>query len=152
MPPRLNGLGVTSEQKALLKENMNEIAKQKERVIYNMKEVDEVLENLTEDEEEIKLKPMKDQEIWMVKRFIKQSIKKDKKVPEFDWSYYKLGRMLGRGSFGKINIGLHKLTFKLVAVKSIKREIAEDNRFKYKIYNEAHILKGLCHKNVIRMY
>jgi serine/threonine protein kinase len=34
---------------------------------------------------------------------------------------YKIGRVLGRGAFGKINLAFHKLTKKLCAVKSINK-------------------------------
>ncbi len=42
--------------------------------------------------------------------------------------FYKIGRVLGRGGFGKVNLGLHRLTRKLVAIKSIKlKEIDDEN-------------------------
>jgi serine/threonine protein kinase len=35
--------------------------------------------------------------------------------------------MLGKGAFGKVNLGLHKITRKLVAVKSMNKNfLAED--------------------------
>lgn len=33
---------------------------------------------------------------------------------------YKVGRLLGQGAYGKVNLGLHKITRKLVAIKSCK--------------------------------
>lgn len=32
--------------------------------------------------------------------------------------FYKIGKILGRGAFGKVNLALHRLTRKLVAIKS----------------------------------
>ena len=36
--------------------------------------------------------------------------------------YYRIGRILGRGAFGKVNLGCHKITDYLVAIKSIQCE------------------------------
>lgn len=33
---------------------------------------------------------------------------------------YKVGRVLGVGAYGKVNLGLQRITRKLVAIKSIK--------------------------------
>lgn len=35
--------------------------------------------------------------------------------------YYRIGRTLGRGAFGKVSLCLHKLSHSLVAIKSIKK-------------------------------
>ena len=32
--------------------------------------------------------------------------------------FYKVGKILGRGAFGKVNLALHRITRKLVAIKS----------------------------------
>ena len=52
---------------------------------------------------------------------IKLSFKKDLKAPDTDFEFYKIGRNIGKGSYGKINIGLHKLSRKVVAIKSVKK-------------------------------
>jgi len=36
--------------------------------------------------------------------------------------------MLGKGAFGKVNLGMHKLTDSLVAIKSINKEYLEEER------------------------
>ena len=76
---------------------------------------------MTEDEEEVKKKSQKDIDIWNIKREIKVSFKRDSKPPETKINYYKFGRILGRGTFGKVNLALHCLTRKVVAVKSINK-------------------------------
>ena len=40
-------------------------------------------------------------------------------APETTTEFYRAGKMLGRGAFGKVNLGMHKLTRKLIAIKSI---------------------------------
>jgi serine/threonine protein kinase len=36
--------------------------------------------------------------------------------------------MLGRGAFGKVSMGMHKLTRKLVAIKSINKEYLSEEK------------------------
>ena len=91
-------------------------------------------------------------EIWKIKKDIKVAFKRDEKAPAPEISYYKIGRILGRGSFGKVNLALHKLTRKLVAVKSINKQLYNEEEFKKKIKNEHLIISKLRHKNVVKLY
>lgn len=59
--------------------------------------------------------------------------------------------MLGKGAFGKVNMGLHRLTRKLVAIKSINLEYMKDESSKKKMSNEISILKMLRHPNVTKI-
>lgn len=36
--------------------------------------------------------------------------------------YYRIGKVLGKGAFGKVNLAMHKLSKKFVAVKSINKQ------------------------------
>jgi hypothetical protein len=83
--------------------------------------VQQELEFMTDDEDDVKKKATKDYEIWIIKRDIKVSFKRFSKPPDTKIEYYKFGRILGRGTFGKVNIALHMLTRKVVAVKSINK-------------------------------
>ena len=55
-------------------------------------------------------------------QYIKSYYLKYKKFPETSLSFYKYGRLIGQGAFGKINIGLNVLTGKIVAIKSFNKE------------------------------
>ena len=88
-----------------------------------MADVQAELEELTEDEEEIKKQSPRKIEIWNIKKNIKIAFKMDKKPPETNLDFYKIGRIVGRGSFGKVNLGLHKLSRKIVAIKSINKNL-----------------------------
>jgi len=50
---------------------------------------------------------------------IKNAFEETGEPPETNTEFYRAGKMLGRGAFGKVNLGMHKLTRKLIAIKSI---------------------------------
>ncbi len=66
--------------------------------------------------------------------------------------FYVIGRMLGKGAFGKVNLCVHKLSQKLVAIKSLHKHFLESEHNNSKLQNEISILRLLRHKNVIRLY
>lgn len=47
-------------------------------------------------------------------------------APPTDINFYRVGKMLGRGAFGKVNLAMHKLVRKLVALKSLNKSILND--------------------------
>ena len=56
--------------------------------------------------------------------------------------------MIGKGAFGKVNLALHILSGKLVAIKSFnKKNITKDKQLN-KITQEIEILKFLHHPNI----
>ena len=59
--------------------------------------------------------------------------------------------MLGKGAFGKVNLCYHKLSGKLVAIKSFNKKYLE-NDLKNKINKEISLQKMLKHKNISRIY
>ena len=68
--------------------------------------------------------------------------------PEF----YKIGKLLGKGAFGKVSLGVHKLTGRFVAIKSINKQFFSDENSKNKVMKEVNILKQLRHQSVIRLF
>ncbi len=58
--------------------------------------------------------------------------------------------MLGKGAFGKVSLGIHKLTGKFVAVKSISKQVMTDEASKNKVMREVAIWERLHHPSVIR--
>lgn len=78
---------------------------------------------------------------------------KNKEYPKTDLEFYMIGRFLGKGAFGKVNLSLHILTGRLVAMKSFnKNKISDLEKLKKKINHETNILKSLHHKNVVKIY
>jgi hypothetical protein len=43
-------------------------------------------------------------------KLIQLNFKKFSEAPETTSEFYKIGRVLGRGAFGKVNLAAHKLT------------------------------------------
>jgi len=97
-----------------------------------------------------KLQRIKDGEA--LAEYIKGYFKEHKEAPPTTTEFYRVGRLLGKGAFGKVNLGMHKLTGKLVAIKSINKEYLTDEASKKKVMQEYSILKHLRHPNVIRLY
>ena len=60
--------------------------------------------------------------------------------------------MLGRGAFGKVNLSMHKLTRKLIAIKSINKEYLSEEKQRTKIMHEVRILTQLRHPSVVKLY
>ena len=72
---------------------------------------------------------------------IKVSFNKLKEPPKTTAEFYRIGKMLGKGAFGRVNLAIHKLTDHLVAVKSINKQfLSEDESSKKKVMQEFLIL------------
>jgi len=84
--------------------------------------------------------------------YIKNYFKEHNDAPPTTTEFYRIGRLLGKGAFGKVNLGMHKLTGKMVAIKSINKECLTDENSKQKVMKEFAILKLLKHQSVIRLY
>jgi hypothetical protein len=58
-------------------------------------------------------------EMVEISRKIKNAFEESGEAPLTNTEFYRAGKMLGRGAFGKVNLGMQKLTRKLIAIKSI---------------------------------
>lgn len=71
--------------------------------------------------------------------------------PKTNLHFYKIGRAIGHGAFGKVNIGLHILTGRIVAIKSFNKDKSLFS--KNKIDYEIKLMKKLRnHKNIVKVY
>jgi serine/threonine protein kinase len=82
---------------------------------------------------------------------IKNSYKEKGKPPQTSLDFYKLVKLLGKGSFGKVHLGKEILTDKLVAIKCIDKIYMKNDFSRMKILQEVLILKKLVHVNIIRL-
>ena len=85
----------------------------------------------------------------IISNYIKQYYQKHKKYPNTKMNFYKYGRLLGKGAYGKVNLCLHTLTGRLVAIKSINKSKITKERQREKIKIETSIMKTLSYSNNI---
>ena len=82
--------------------------------------------------------------------YIKTYYQKNNTYPETLLTFYKYGRIIGQGAFGKVNLGLNTLTGRVVAIKSFNKQ-SLDNENKKKILYETNLMKKLNHPNITKI-
>ena len=87
-----------------------------------------------------------------LRRLIKMSFKLTGKAPDSTSDFYRIGKVLGRGAFGKVNLTIHRLSEEMVAIKSINKEFLTDEASKNKVMKEVKILKKMRHTNIVQLY
>lgn len=103
-------------------------------------------------ENEMKLDKNREKERMEISKLIRLHWKNKGEAPKTELRFYKIGKGLGRGAFGKVNLAIHKLSGKLVAIKSINKKIMTDDKSKGKVLREVSVWEQLRNKNVIRLY
>lgn len=71
-----------------------------------------------------------------IKRKIKSTFKKHLCSPPTVLEDYLIGRVLGKGAYGKVNLAVHKLAMKVCAVKSINKELCKTKNDQLRVVNE----------------
>ena len=74
-------------------------------------------------------------------KYIKLYCEKNEKIPPTTLDYYKIVKLIGKGAFGKVTLGIHKLTGKQVAIKTIEKAYIKDDFSRRKVFQEVYILK-----------
>ena len=59
---------------------------------------------------------------------------------------------MGKGTFGKVRVGTHKMTDEKVAVKILEKDKIIDSSDVERVSREIHILKILRHPVVVQLY
>ena len=78
--------------------------------------------------------------------------KKYNEYPETSILFYKYGRLIGQGAFGKVNLGLNILCGRVVAIKSFnKKKLNKKENTKNKIFYEIDLMKKLSHPNITKI-
>ena len=60
--------------------------------------------------------------------------------------------MLGKGAFAKVSLGMHKLTRKLVAIKSINKEYLSEEKQKNKVMHKVRNSLRMHHPSVVKLF
>ena len=69
------------------------------------------------------------------------SFKRKQQAPETIVENYKIGKVMGKGAFGKVNLAIHRLSGKFVALKSINKQFMNEEASKRKVMQEFNILR-----------
>ena len=84
--------------------------------------------------------------------YIKNYYKEFKSYPPTKIYFYKYGRLIGQGAFGKVNIGLNVLSGRVVAIKSFNKEKLKINSENLKkILHETNLMQKLNHPNITKI-
>jgi serine/threonine protein kinase len=67
-------------------------------------------------------------------------------------SHYQIGRTIGKGTFGKVKLGVHTLTGEKVAVKILEKEKIKDSSDVERVSREIKILKQVNNPNIVKLY
>ena len=87
----------------------------------------------------------------MLSKYIKDYYNKNKDYPKTDLSFYKFGRKIGKGAFGKVNLGLNILTGRVVAIKSFNKDNIKNELSKKKILYETNLMRKLRHPSITKI-
>ena len=92
------------------------------------------------------------QECRKLSKYLKDYYNKYNYYPKTDLNFYKYGRLLGKGAFGKVNIALHLASGRLVAIKSFNKKKLTNRRAKRKIKTEIEVLSKLRNPFCTQIY
>ena len=91
------------------------------------------------------------EESIQLSNYIKNYYKKHHKYPNTKINFYKYGRLIGQGAFGKVNIGLNVLSGRIVAVKSFIKDEVKNRENIDKILYETNLMRKLNHPNITKI-
>ena len=91
-------------------------------------------------------------EMEKLSSYIKSYYLKHKEYPSTNKNFYKYGRVLGKGAFGKVNLALHLASGRLVAIKSFNKKKLITKRAKRKIKTEIEALSRLRNPFCTQIY
>ena len=92
-------------------------------------------------------------EVVRLRDEIDLSFKLSDEGPKTTLYYYKILKMLGKGSFGKVYMASQVLTNRVVAIKCLDKKAVKEESRKNKIMHELLMFKSLSdHANVVQIY
>lgn len=91
-------------------------------------------------------------QVYRVVKIISDHFKEHNEAPTTTVDFYKIGKCIGRGAFGKVNLAVQKVTQSLVAIKSINKQYLNDESSRKKVMQEVYILKKIRHCHVVQFF
>ena len=131
-----------------------QIAEKRYVKLYDVQDIQKELEELTEDEQDYQRASDAAREHINIKRQIKMTFKRNLCAPTTTEFFYRIGRILGKGAFGKVNLAIQKLSRKICAVKSINKLYIMSQNDQLRVLNERFMLQTarLRHPNIVQMF
>ena len=86
-----------------------------------------------------------------LQHYIQEHFKSKGICPASTLEFYRVGKLIGKGAFGKVISAVHKLSGETVAMKTIERAYLADERHRRKVMQEVAILQRISHKRVIKV-
>lgn len=120
-------------------------------VVYSTEEHVPEFSSSDEDMDFDNLTP-RSNELYQVTKEIKRGFKENDEPPKTKITFYKISKIIGKGAFGKVNLAMHILAQKLVAIKSIKKKHSRKPEDKNKLQREIKILSALDNSLFVRLY
>ncbi len=71
-------------------------------------------------------------------------------IPPTSLEHYSIRRLIGKGAFARVSLGVHKLTGKQVAIKTINKAYIKDSGARSKVLQEVYIHRKMQHPGVTR--
>ena len=94
----------------------------------------------------------KSKQICKIVKIVKNWFKTSEPSINTTNDFYRIGKCIGKGAFGKVHLAVQKLTQTLVAIKSINKQYLLDEGSRRKVMQEVYILKKIRHWNVVQFY
>lgn len=85
-------------------------------------------------------------------KYNKNYIKAFNEIPPTSIDHYSILKQIGKGAFAEVSLGIHKLTGKYVAIKTINKDYIKDEHSRKKVLQEVYIHKKMIHPNIIRLF
>ena len=130
---------------------MEMIQEEEEKKLYDLSTKETILDRDIPFTSLIKLNDVISQDREKLIKSNKIYFEKHKSIPATTLDYYKFVKLIGKGAFGKVILGIHKLTGKYVAIKTIEKSYMKDDFSRKKVFREVYIMTKIRHANVIRL-
>lgn len=120
--------------------------------ILDQLKYEKVISQLKKNIKNIAFKAKDSKELSKLKELVLNAKKSNNSFPEGDLQFYDIIKVIGEGSFGKVFLGVQKLTNRLVAIKRLNKSNCKNETARKKIICEMNIQQKLNrHPNIVKL-